>query len=335
MTFRHSGDFGDVIVSLAIVHAVGEPENAYYLVNRPGITSPMGPRSKPLIALIKAQPYINDCRMSEAKVDCDFVMFRRFHGATRSLMSSHLREFNKDTGRILDLDGSKPWLFVEPSKKAKGKIAIARSPRYNNLHMPWKEIVEHYGERLFFLGHPDEHTNFVRAYGWVEHFKTQDMLEVAQLIAGSELAIMNQSSPLNIAIGLGHPFIEEVCIGQPDCIYPRSNAQYVSDGSCTLPDIGGSGVLSIPTPEMDYSGLNKRMVPPGYWQYPDLPACPNFEIQKNLVAKLKNCDDYTADIELIRYNVQRVPAFFSDRGENPLGKFKEAYQLAYGTQPKP
>lgn len=330
--WRHSGDYGDCVIALALVHAHGDTKNAFYLTDRPGVTSPMSPRCKPLLALIEAQPYITEALMSEKSVDCDFVDFRHFHGSTSSLLQSHLKQYQLETGKLIKLNGSQPWLFADPAEESKGRIVIAHSPRYNNDSFPWKAIVRHYGGRLLFVGHPDEHKAFVGAFGWVKHITTKTLLDVAQLIAGAELCIMNQSSPLNIAIGLGVPFIEEVCLDQPDCLYPRANAQYVADGHCVLPDIDGSGVLETHPPQKDISHFSRSLVPPGLWQYPGLPDASNFDMQKVLVARLKECDNADADEILMRFNINRVPNFFTERGSNPLEKFQTAYKKAFGEQ---
>lgn len=328
-SFRHSGDFGDCVVSLAVVYAHSDPDNTYYLVDRLGITHPMSPRAKALIPLIEAQPYISDCRLSEQDVDCDFVNFRHFHRNTHSLLASHLAEYQLQTGNVMTVDGSKPWLTATASPISTGRIVVAKSHRYGNLDFPWTKIVRHYGKRLLFVGNVEEHASFVQSYGWVKYQKTADLLEVAQLIAGAALFIGNQSSPLNIAFGLGADIIEEVCAHQPDCIYPRKNVQYVCDGSCILPDIDGSGTLQIDTPEADVSHFSTNVLPPGYWQYAGLPAAMNFSEQKSLVKQLESCEDSVAAEKLLRYNVKRVPAFFAERGSAPHEIFKAAYEKAF------
>lgn len=336
MKFRHSGDAGDIIKSLAILHALGGKHD-YFFVDRPEITRPIKNHAPILMELFKNQPYINKVELSEEVVDIDFVPFRRFHASCTTLISAHLSEFNAQAGMVLDVDGSTPWLFAPKSEETSGRVIVARSPRYHNGgFFPWKKIVQHYGDRILFIGLPDEHKRFNGEFGKVEHRKIKDYWELAQLLMGAELLIANQSSPMAVGIGLGVPFIQEVSChspDQPDVIYRRTNAQYIPDGSVHLPDIAGSGELKIVGPIPIQDNGNRSIVPPGGWAYPGLPYGPHFSVQQNLVAKLEQCSLVEADAKLFKHNAARVPDFFQGHSNDPLANFKTAYFNAFQKQP--
>jgi ADP-heptose:LPS heptosyltransferase len=59
---------------------------------------------------------------------------------------------------------------------------------------------------------------------------TKNLLELAELISGSDLFIGNQSSPGWLAMAMGHPIIQESHASIHDSMVPRRNAQYVVDG---------------------------------------------------------------------------------------------------------
>jgi len=325
--WRHSGDYGDCIQSLKIIQSAGDPHNAYYLVDRPGITHPMSPRCKPLIALIEVQPYISECRMGEDRVDVDFVSFRNHHRATQTLARSHLIHYGIESGRAIEMD-DEPWLFAEADENFRGKVVINKTARYGNQYFPWRQIVKHYGNRLVFLGTPDEHRAFVNTNGWAVHQPTQTLLEAARIIKGSDLFIGNQSVCMNIALGLGHPFIQETCLEQPDCIFYRPQGQYVTLGGVTLPDIDGSGELVIP--EIFYIGPppNTSVIPPGGWQYGG-GSSGHFDSLAQQIAKVESLTLEEAKHKLLEFNMRRIPDYFRAYGNAPTKLFDEAFHSCY------
>lgn len=332
MTFRHSGDFGDLIYGMAVLFAIGG-KHSLFGVDRPGITAKFTNRLPLLKPLLEKQHYIESVECSEEPPDIDFVLFRRNHGACVTLIRAQCMEYASQKMENVACDGSTPWLMCEPDERFKGRVVVARSPRYNNQYFPWFDIVQHYGKRVVFVGLEEEHANFSLSYGDVEHVRTKNFLDLARIIAGADLFIGNQSSPMAVAMGLGVNAIQEVCLAQPDCIYRRKNVQYIPDGSVVLPDISGSGELKIIRPIEVPDSHNRSSVPPGNWQYPELPSCPHFQVQKELVKKLEKCDDSEADRKLFRFNARRIPEFFRGTTNDETANFKIAYQNAFHEQP--
>lgn len=332
MRFRISGDLGDTVYALSLM-SVRPGEHSLYCVDRPGVTAPFVVRVPLLQNLIESQPYIKEVKCTEEEVDYDFTPFRRYHNAITTLIEAMQSELVSQTGDIIDADGREPWITAEPADGYADKVVIARSPRYQNDRFPWKQIVHHYGKRLVFIGLPSEHAAFVEQFGRVDYKPTKDFLEVAQLIKGSALFIGNQSSPMSVAIGLGHPFIQEVCLWQPDCIYKRDNGQYSANGNVFLPDVDGSGDLDIPELKKPPITLNKTIVPPGGWQYPKLPISKHFEIQVKIVMDLEKCSKEEATQKLAEHNLHRIPDFFRPMISDPLETFWQAHKKAFSEKP--
>ena len=324
MTFRHSGDLGDAIYALSVISEI-EGKHTLRCVDRPGVTAEFLSRVPLLKKLFESQSYIESVECSEEPVDHDFVKFRRFHGQSTTLTRAMASEIG-----LIGGTGEKPWLKVKPSKETSGKIVIARSPRYNNMEFPWAEIVRHYGDRLLFVGIPVEHKTFCHCNGRVEYGEVKDFHELAKLIAGSELFIGNQSSPMAVAMGLGHNAIQEVCIEQPDCIYRRDNVLYAISGHIALPDVAGSGELILSPDKLYSNEVNRCIVPPGGWKYDGLPDCDHFAVQKSLVMKLEKCNDSEADNKLLSANAERVDKFFRGTNASKLLAFDTAYKNAFG-----
>ena len=64
---------------------------------------------------------------------------------------------------------------------------IHRSPRYQNPQFPWGRVVEAYAGRVAMVGSDSEHDEFCRRFGMVRHVRTDDLLELAQVIAGAKI----------------------------------------------------------------------------------------------------------------------------------------------------
>jgi len=137
-----------------------------------------------------------------------------------------------------------PWLTpVEPIRIPGKPIVVNRTNRH--LHgaeggegwIEQKFIENQIGEYGVFVGTADEHAAWEETFKTKIHYqKTEDLLEVARLIQGSEMFVGNQSSALSIAIGLGKTYWCEVRAdyertktphgGYGDTWFPRANGFY-------------------------------------------------------------------------------------------------------------
>ena len=318
INFTSVGDLGDIVCSIATIRHRGE--TATLLLHDNGATKGIVSRQHIIRPLLESQPLIESVRVwKDELIDWHSEGFRpAWHSPIKALAECHAQHA-VDVGFINQLpDFSKPWLTIEGDKSYAGRVVVNRTDRYRNDFMPWRQIVAHYGKRMVFVGLPHEHRQFCNSFGEVECRPTKDMLEVARMIAGSGVFIGNQSSAMCIAEGLKHPRILEGSLRVVDCVYPNAhNAQYVFDGSMTLPDIDGSGELHIPQQAFKLEEFELNLVPKHkrgwgwFYQHEDVEFCES--MCKNTAAKLaKKTGKTLAECKelVIRYNVNMSPAFF-------------------------
>lgn len=223
--FLHRGDLGDIIACLPSIRALGGGE----LLIAPHTGKPMEGRQdlrgarfdaiKPLLAI---QPYIHGVRWVDEPPESaiDFSTFRKNTIPGQSLSLHQARH----VGAAISED---VWLHnVTPHPGLSDRIIVARTARYHNWRFPWPQIVQEHRERILFIGLPGEHKAFCKLVGSVEYLPTKSLLEVAEVIAGSQLLISNQTVAGWIGLGLGHPLIQEQWTTSPDSMIPRLNAQY-------------------------------------------------------------------------------------------------------------
>lgn len=340
-----AGDIGDVIVSLASIHHGGR--KATYLLRDSGGTKGIVNKIELIKPLLMAQPYIEDVRVyTNEMVHWNSEGFRGGWVRNDVSLAMNHAEHAKHRNFIQTLpDLSEPWLFnIEPNKSFFGKVIINRSPRYNNPHFPWRKIVEFYGRRLVFIGLQHEHEAFCNSYGGVAYQPVKDFLEVAQIIAGSSLFIGNQSSCMTIAEGLKHPRIQEGSLIIPDCVYPNAaNAQYVFDGTVTLPDVSCSGTLKVESEVRHWQNYILNEVPNcgrGRWgwhyQYEGVMICEgalDFAVSK--LKKLSKWDEETCKKAIVEFTVSMNPQWFEKKVRLPqLDTAKRSLKNAgYTTHP--
>lgn len=222
--FGHQGDLGDCIAALPTIRAMGGGELVigFKPGEKRGRESMEGKRFEVIRPLLAAQPYITGVRWSKnfEGVTHDFSDFRHDHILGESLLEWQARHFGVAAS-------TEPWLSgITPRQDMKGRIVVARTSRYWNWQFPWPTIVKAHRDRIVFIGLPDEHKEFQTLVGPVEYLPTADMLEVAEVIAGSDILISNQTAAGWVGLGLGHPLIQEQSPVTRDSMIPRENAQY-------------------------------------------------------------------------------------------------------------
>lgn len=295
MNITSEGDHGDLVYLFGIVKAIPNGPHSIFIEEKSENTAV---RSRQIAEnlveicgpLALSQPYIKEFRMLQAgdKMDWRSGGFRRerMHDIQRTLLSAHLRHYNKTFRQNMEVDTTQPWLEVEPSKETKGMVVVNRTTRYRNRFFPWKSVVEHYGNRIVFVGLPHEHQYFSDEFGYVSFREAFNLLEVAQLIKGSELFIGNQSCANACAEGMKHPSIQETSLSHPDCIFRRTNAQYVIDGECVLPDVSGSGECHTPRAEFKPNYLVQTSNQPrSGWVLDGLAAPTHKQLLKRVMAE--------------------------------------------------
>jgi hypothetical protein len=162
---------------------------------------------------------------------------------------------------------------------------------------------------------PDEHADFCQNFGHVEYRPTENLLQVAQLIAGSQMFIGNQSSPYWCAQAMHHRRILEVCLHVADSICAGGEAQFVADGGVTLPNFDGGPDKVIPS-KFPYTrpieSINTSTSPPGGWHYKGMMNT-SLTTLVNMAkrAGLSDNHDFLWK-DIIEANIARRPDFFKD-----------------------
>lgn len=223
--FRHGGDIGDVIAALPILRAMGGGPVILFHdpiapIGKSARESLEGKRYEALKPLLEAQPYVDSVEWGGV---ISTVTFREtLRPRFESLLERQARHVNR-----WPIDES-PWLTIPTPVEKHQRVICCRSPRYHYDEFPWKEVGETYGDRLLFVGLPDEHKDFEGALGRrVEWARTENFLDIARIMAGAPMVIANQSSPLWVALGLGVKVLVEGDIRHPNTQVPRPGSFWV------------------------------------------------------------------------------------------------------------
>lgn len=326
---RVCGDLGDVIAGMAVFKALGAVN--LLAVDR-GICKPLLNRLHLIQPLLESQPYIKSVKPHDGEpVHWDASDFRKYHQWTQSLHQSHLAHYRSQTHLpTVTPDFRKPWLSgIKADPRAAGRVVVHRTPRYNNDDFPWRKIFDFYGSRILIVGTPEERGMLTSYAGDAEYVPTADLLEVAQLVAGSSLVIAGQSCVLAIAEGLKHPRIAEVSTSQPDVLVALSpEVQYVADGCMRLPDVAGSGSTYISGKDVDWQNISTSITPPGGWKHPDM-AGSHHHINSAIttLAGIKNISLAEARGMILQATAERCPQLYSN-ANHTLANFNHALQNA-------
>jgi hypothetical protein len=250
-TFKHSGTAGDTIYSLAIAKkmggghfdvAIGNIENCIMkYTGRPADVAPehVGRYTeqdyKLLAPLLERQSYITNVQQwypgdCEPEVDLDHFrsfLYRQFEG---NIIEAYHKAFGLPWDDTMYND---IWLEADPVREA--AIVVNRTNRYLDpaSEPVWRQMcqdadLEH---NAIFVGTENEHSAFVAWTGCrIPYRPVQDFKELADLIAGADLFLGNQSMAYSIATGLGKETMLEIHKIKPlqysECYFPRKGASY-------------------------------------------------------------------------------------------------------------
>lgn len=231
--FQHHGDLGDIVAALPVIRQLG---GGYLILgNRNGVGArePMTRKRFDAIApLLAEQPYITGVHLEDdtphERITHDFSRFREH--APR--YGYNLATWQADYFGVGDLDLS-PWLTVKPNPESNGLAIFARTVRYHNPEFQWVKVVERHAGSAMFVGLEWEWEIWSRehqAASKVSYRPTANLLEVAELIAGSLVLVANQTCTFWIGAALGHRLIQETDIYNLNSVVPRENATYFSNG---------------------------------------------------------------------------------------------------------
>ena len=248
--FKHSGTYGDLIYSLPLVKHFGGGE--FYLhLNQIDWVAQHYYRSRPpeihqgrmtlqdfqcLEPLLMAQDYITkfeplDPRTTEITHNLD---------SFRELFVSHPGNYVdvyaeawgiRDPNTRAQLRNT-PWLRVEqPRDLGSIEYVINRTGRWQAQPQPWAWAEwrdQGIDRQSLFVGTEQEYRDFCRDTGWqLEFCPTKNLLELAEIIAGCQQFIGNQSLALSLAIGLGQSY---ACEARTDLPLERNECWFPDQG---------------------------------------------------------------------------------------------------------
>lgn len=222
MTAGIGPELGDAIYCLPTIKTLGIRD--LYAVEVPWCRPGFHQRAKALTRLFEAQGYRWEPHHGQ-KIDLDLTTYRGAGNRYGETIINRIARWAR-----VEVDISRPWLQVEPDKRSLGRIVVNRCPRWHGVNFGWKSLVQQYQRDILFIGLESEWKAFCTQFGMVGYCRTIDLLEAAQVIAGSALYISNQSSCNAICEGLHHPNILETCVTSMDCVTKRPNTIYSVTG---------------------------------------------------------------------------------------------------------
>lgn len=246
--YKHSGTAGDLIYSLDVVKKMGAGTFAIALGNIEKCVAEYGYRPedvaqehrgrftntdfKLLAPLLERQSYITDVIPWNGThtVNLDkfrAVLYRTFEG---NIIEAFHKTFNLP---FTSANYSDVWLEADPIKEA--AVVVNRTNRYldpSSLAV-WKQMAQDADleNNGVFVGVPSEHEEFVKMTGCnIKYRQVKDFKELADIIAGADLFLGNQSMAYSIATGLGKETMLEIHKIKPlqysECYFPRTGASY-------------------------------------------------------------------------------------------------------------
>jgi hypothetical protein len=252
--FKHSGALGDLIYSLPIMKQLGGGEFYLHLNQMDWIGQHYyGALPTPFHQgrMTKSDfDYMKDFMLAQEYVTKFDVLDPATHEIThnldrfRPLFVGHPTNYIDIYANAFSLTheeqgvvNSTPWLTVPNRTIIEGRsVVINRTQRWipEQPGPAWSELKAGIESMSVFVGLPEEYVAFKQQMGWdIPYHPTQTMLELAQVIAGAEVFIGNQSQAYALAVGLGvEDIICEARVDMPldrnECYFPRmENIRYI------------------------------------------------------------------------------------------------------------
>jgi hypothetical protein len=231
--FKHSGNAGDIIYSIPAALAIAKKANVHYHLSL-GMKGVYGKSPHPLgnlmlnekmvamlAPLLTSHPQIASCTVQQPTdaIDVDLDLIRSHPIA---MNAGHIARWYFHVFAV-NTDLGKPWLFAQPDDSVKDQIVIARSQRYRAPGIDYSFLKKY--PKLLFVGVEQEWKEMREQLPTIEYRPVANFLELAQIIAGSQLFIGNQSFPFAIAEALKTKRLLEVYWRAPNVI-PEGSKGY-------------------------------------------------------------------------------------------------------------
>lgn len=231
--FKHSGTLGDIIYGLPLVKYFGGGEfylhlnqvnwiGEYYYKTppQPYHNGKMDEKDLEFLApLLLEQQYISNVGVLNPKtteITHNLDRFRPlFVGHPANYITTYCMAFDIKNPAVVKKLNSEPWLHVKNPKTMPNKNYVVNrtsrgwSPKEKNPQWDqWKNLG--IDKQSLFVGLSEEYEEFKKFSGWnIDYYPVNNMLEMAEIIAGCKQFIGNQSSALALAQGLGVSYVFE------------------------------------------------------------------------------------------------------------------------------
>ena len=251
--FKHSGTLGDLVYGLAIMRNFGGGEFYLHLNQIDWIGQHYyGSQPSPfhqgrmtqsdadfIRDFMNSQSWITkfDVLTPDVEITHNLDRFRPlFVGHPGNYVDIYAEAFGIRDPDMRTMMRNTAWLDRPEAREIKGRRFVLNrterwiGPERNTVYDQWKS--EGVDQETVFVGLPHEFELFVQEYGWdCAYAPTTNMLELAQIIAGAEQFIGNQSAALSMAIGMGVPWACELRRDLPqernECYFPdHPNGDY-------------------------------------------------------------------------------------------------------------
>lgn len=247
-SFKHSGTFGDLIYSLPIVKHFGGGKFYLHLHQIDWVVSyyyggTPDPYHK---GRMTEQDYLSlrDLMLAQDYIESFEILDPKTTEITHNL--DRFREpFKRHPGNYVDIYSSlfssiplskyeelrnTAWLTVPNPRRIDNKtVVINRTGRWGSQHAKQSyDLIKEQGAEAeaIFIGHESEYQAFRQQMGWdIPFHPTENLLEMAEIIAGADQFIGSQSVALSLAIGLGVEFACETRtdleLERNECYFPK------------------------------------------------------------------------------------------------------------------
>jgi hypothetical protein len=238
-TFKHSGTFGDLIYGLALMKHFGGGEFYLHLNQVDWITQHYyGGQPDPFHAgkmnerdfefmrdFVLAQDYVTKCQILDPKtheITHNLDRFRPlFVGHPANYTTTYCMAFGITDPVVQTEISNGPWLTVPNPRPIPGKPYVVNRtargfapPGCNPTWTQWRE--QGVDKESVFIGLPEEYQAFKKLTGWdLDYYPIRTMRDMAEVIAGCEQFLGNQSVALSIAQGLRVPYAYETRVDLP------------------------------------------------------------------------------------------------------------------------
>ena len=233
ISFLHYGHLGDIINSLPTIKLLSKEKNCHlYIQSNKKIPDHAISKDHPfgdvyltrnsilkLIPLLKQQRFLQKVEIfSNQKIDIDLNFFREL---PINFNIDSVRWYSHLTGTFPDL--SETYLNVTSNEKYKDFIVIMRSLRRQNDQIDYSFLSSY--NKIVFLGLENEYKDLKDKIVNLEHYESDDFLELASIIKGSKLFIGNLSFGYALAEALKVPRLLESGPNFP-LVYPNGYKAY-------------------------------------------------------------------------------------------------------------